>query len=153
MLNQFPSPMDLQGAVQGTVVYLSLYATLLFFQFFSKSFLMAQKKQQAKKEDGHILQSFRSVKYYNRDDKLALIGDRSAGNFAEWALMFLPLMWMHAVFVDPSKSFLICAIYSFFRVVYPVLFINGVLVLLSTFPNYMVILYLSYNLVTEVALA
>ncbi|GAX18302.1 hypothetical protein FisN_23Hh195 [Fistulifera solaris] len=96
--------------------------------------------------------SFRKVKYYNSDDTLALTGDRAVGNFMEFAVMFLPLYWMHAVFVDSSQSFTIACIYSASRAIYPFVFpMKGFFVLFSTIPGYIVIFYLFSSVAHAVA--
>lgn len=143
MLTQFPGPMELKGAVQGTCLYLGLYfCGFIGFQSFSKFYLMKQKKAQAKMEGKRI--RFVEVKYYNRDDKLALCGDRTVGNFLEMGFLFLPLFWIHALFVDPSQSFTIAALYTFTRALYPFVFWSAKIPLLlcSTVPGYLIYAYL-----------
>lgn len=97
--------------------------------------------------------SYKAIKYYNKDDFVALLGDRTVGNFAEWYLLFLPLLWMHAVFVDPKQSFTICLCYTATRALYPFLFKKGVMVVLSTGPAYLIKLYLAYQVATQAVFA
>lgn len=149
MKNDFPSPEEFKGAVLGTCLYLALYMMIFVpFQSFSKFYLLAQKKREAK--DGKKV-SFREVKYYNSKDVLALAGDRAVGNFLEFAIVFLPLLWMHAIFVDPGQSFRICLVYTVARAIYPVTFLMGLpYIFISTFPAYMVIGYLFMQLLSNV---
>jgi hypothetical protein len=154
MRDDFPSPAELKGAIQGTLLYLGVYGAILIpFQSGSKFFLLAQKKREAmqkdKKGDDHPTKvSFRAIKYYNSRDMLALAGDRSVGSFL---VCVLPLMWIHAIFVDPTRSFTICAVYSAARVIYPVVFMYGLpAIFLSTTPGYLVIGYLFAQLVSNV---
>jgi len=54
--------MELQGTVQGTMLYLGLYMGFFVpLQSFSKFYLLAQHKKEDKKA------SLREVKYYSRD--------------------------------------------------------------------------------------
>jgi MAPEG family len=154
MRDSFPSPTELRGAFQGTLLYLGLYwAVLIPFQSFSKFYLLAKKKREAQAKEGDKSKvSFRAIKYYNSRDMLALAGDRTVGNFIEFAIVFLPLMWMHALFVDPANSFKLCAIYSAARAIYPVVFLYGLgtpSILLSTVPGYLVIGYLFVQLISH----
>ena len=151
--------------VQGTLLYFFVYIMLLQFQSFSKFYLIAQRKKafaQAKK-DGEPLPPKQKnfalkVKYYNTDDLMALMGDRSVGNFVEQAVLFLPLYWMHAIFVDPTVSWTIAMIYSASRALYPIAFqmhfsgLTGA-VGLSTGPGYVVIGYMWYQLATKYVFA
>mmetsp|Transcript_22342 Transcript_22342/g.32032 ORF Transcript_22342/g.32032 Transcript_22342/m.32032 type:complete len:90 (-) Transcript_22342:92-361(-) len=77
---------------------------------------------------------------------LALQGDRAVGNFLEFAILFLPLLWIHALFVDPTQSFMISTIYTVSRAMYPFFFtrsINGMsMIFISTLPGYVVMCYL-----------
>jgi MAPEG family len=156
MLAEFPKPADLQGAVSGTLLYLSLYVAFQCFQSYSSHVLIAQKRKEAKqasangKEPAKV--SFRQLKYYNNRDFLAIWGDRTAGNFREWALIFLPTLWLHALFVDPTQAWNLCVAYTACRALYPIVFCKGVLVLASTIPAYLVLMYIFYSLVVEVAM-
>jgi hypothetical protein len=62
-------------------------------------------------------------------------------------------MWMHALFVDPSISFWICLVYTASRSYYPIAYLRGSFVLLSTAPGYLVYGYLFYELTFKFALA
>lgn len=155
MLETFPSPVELKGAVQGTLLYLGLYFFVLIpFQTASKFYIVAQKKKGARaKGDNEKKISLRAIKYYNSRDLLALAGDRTIGNFIEFAILFLPLMWMHALFVDPSQSFWICAIYTASRSSYPIFYMRAKLLLLSTVPGYLIYTYLFFELTLKCTLA
>jgi hypothetical protein len=149
----FPSPADLQGAVQGTLLYLGLYAVFLSFQSLSKFVLLRQKRrQQAKKSDDPAPRvSFRATKYYNSQDLLALAGDRSVGNFGEFSLLFLPLYWIHALWVDSSTAWTIAVLYVVGRAPYPVLYLYfPKWIVLSTAPGYLVLAYLIGKILTKV---
>jgi hypothetical protein len=180
MLAAFPTPEDLKGvrvsrptqtlmsssthlqiasytcfpffqALQGTMLYLGLYAFwLLPFQVWTKWHLLFQKKNEAKKKQDGVKVSYRAIKYYNSKDMLALAGDRTVGNFVEYAILFLPLLWLHALFVDPTQSFTICALYVLFRSYYPLVYQCGFKLLWSTVPGYLVLGYLFFE-VTKVA--
>jgi hypothetical protein len=154
MASSFPSPEELKGAVQGTLLYLTLYLGIFIqFQSYSKFYLVAQKKREARGKEGNEKVSFREIKYYNSRDVLALTGDRTVGNFLEYSILFLPCLWMHALFVDPTQSFRICALYVFFRSYYPIVYqMKPPLLLLSTVPGYIIILYLMYQLTFKFAL-
>lgn len=135
---------------------------LIPFQSFSKLYLVAQKKKEykaAKAKDKKPdtaggkknVSLFCEVKYYNREDLLALAGDRAVGNVLEQALVFLPLYWIHALFIDPTKSLQISLVYTITRAIYPFVFmanfktIPGVL-FISTVPGYVVTFYLFYQI-------
>jgi hypothetical protein len=153
MRDEFPSPAELRGAVQGTLLFLGVYVFIFIpFQSISKFYMLGQKKRDAKQKDGNNTKvSFRAIKYYNSRDILALAGDRTVGNFLEFAIVFLPLLWIHAIFVDPTPSFTICAAYSAARVIYPVVFFYGVpAIFLSSFPGYFVLGYLFVKLASNV---
>ena len=156
MLSEFPSPSELQGAVQGTLLYLTLYSFIFIpFQSFSKIYLWSKKKraQQTKKDDVRRV-SLKETKYYNARDSLALCGDRTVGNFLEQAICFLPIYWMHALWVDPTQSWNLALAYTIFRAVYPVFFLYApFLVLVSTVPGYLICLYIYYQVLTQVAFA
>jgi hypothetical protein len=155
MKDSFPQPAELKGAVQGTLLYIGLFIIFIQFQAFSKFYLLAQKKQEQKKTDSTKEKiSFRTVKYYNSVDALALNGDRTVGNFVEFAFVFLSLLWLHAIFVNPSESFTLALLYTIFRGYYPVVFAMGIpYLLLSTVPAYFVLTYMAYQLTLKVAFA
>lgn len=143
------------------MLYLALYFGFFIpFQSFSKFYLVVQKKREArekKKNDDEPVSnrdrtSFRALKYYNSKDSLALMGDRTVGNFVEFAILFLPLYWMNALFVDCSKSRLIGVLYTGSRLLYPFLFNRGWTLLLSTAPGYVIYLYLMYQITFKFAL-
>lgn len=168
-----PSKEELRGVIYGTILYLSLY--LLFFvqfQSYSKFYIyyykyknqiVKNKKDKgslSKKDDDHItntnsttttttttIPSFRNVKYYNTTDLIALNGDRTVGNFLEQSIVFLPLLWIHALFIDPNQSFMICCMYTTIRAFYPFVFYTKYMFLI-TIPGYAIIIYLAYNILT-----
>jgi hypothetical protein len=118
--------------------------------------LLRKRKKEARSKGGNESKvSFRTIKYYNSTDSLGLAGDRTVGNFIEFAIVFLPLMWMHALFVDPSVSFRICLVYTASRSYYPIAFLRGSLSLplFNTTPGYLVYGYLFYELTFKFALA
>lgn len=148
MLTAFPSPLELKGAVQGTAIYLSLYFfAFVPFQALSKFALFERRKEKAKKDGKQI--SFNDVKYYNREDMLALCGDRTVGNYLEMGFLFLPLLWIHALFVDPGQSLTIAIVYTLSRALYPFVFWKSSLpfLLCSTVPGYVVYSYLLGSIV------
>ena len=136
---------------------------LIPFQSFSKFYIVAQKKKEAKAKaakDGSAPPRrgkgslYLSVKYYNSEDLLALAGDRAVGNVLEQALVFLPLFWMHALFVDPTQSLMIATIYSITRGIYPIVYLMAFtghlsMIFLSTAPGYLVTVYLFYKIASE----
>ena len=154
----FPTPDELRGAVQGTLLYLCLYLVVFIqFQSYTKFYIYYYKyknKNSKKKTDdndrGNKHQtSFRNVKYYNTTDILALNGDRTVGNFVEQAIVFLPLLWIHALFVNPKLSFSICILYTSIRSVYPLVFYTKYM-FLCTIPGYMILFYLMYEILTKI---
>ena len=154
MRETFPTPVELKGALQGTMLYIALYAVVFIqFQSYSKFYLVSQKKKEARKKEGSSKVSFREVKYYNSRDVLALAGDRCVGNTLEWAIVFLPLLWLHALFVNPEQSFTICALYTFFRSYYPIAFMVNksfyFSIMCSTVPCYGVLGFLFYELASK----
>ena len=152
MLEAFPSPAELTGAVQGTLLYLGLYICFIVFQSFSKFYLLSQKQQEAKAKGGARV-SLRALKYYNSKDMLALTGDRTVGNYLEFSIVFLPCMWLHALFVDPSQSLLLCTMYAACRLPYPFIYLYGshpLYILVSTIPCYLIKIYLVWMLVVRV---
>lgn len=151
MKDTFPTPQELRGTVQGTILYLSMYL-LVFLQFQSYSKLYLIQKLKRENKDKKI--SLKAVKYYNSKDLLALNGDRTVGNFLEQSIAFLPLLWMHALFVDPGLSWNLCLVYCAFRVIYPVVFImKPPTVLVSTVPGYLTLVYMFVQLLREVVWA
>lgn len=157
MSSSYPAPEEFKGAVLGTLLYLSLYLFgFIQFQSYSKFYLWEQKKREAKekKKDDDAKVSFRAIKYYNSRDRLALAGDRTVGNFVELALVFLPLYWLHAIFVDPTRSRTIALVYTGARALYPLLMLyRPIWILVSTGPGYVVILYLMWELATKFVFA
>ena len=149
MALKFAAADELKGAVLGTLVFLGTYMALLLFQSMTKFVVLKARRAKEKKDGKGDHASFAELKYYNRD-VLALAGDRAVGNTLEQLVTFLPLLWLHALFVDPSLSFRIGLVYSLSRIVYPFLFLlNGFnpMVFLSTIPGYAVQTYLAYKLV------
>ena len=152
-------------------MYLFVYGGCLIpFQSFSKFKIIADKKKEAKAKaakdgtsapgrgKGNGKSFYLSVKYYNNQDDLALAGDRAVGNVLEQALIFLPLFWMHALFVDPTQSLTIAAIYSISRGIYPIVYMaalhgNPRMIGLSTAPGYLVTIYLFYQVATTFCFA
>lgn len=160
----FPSPDELRGVVLGTVLYLSLYLIgFIQFQSYTKFYIYYykyKKKGLKQKTDADVatsaspsttntVTSFRNVKYYNTTDLLALNGDRTVGNFVEQAIVFLPLLWIHALFVNPQWSFSICILYTSIRSVYPFVFYTKYM-FLCTIPGYVILFYLMYEIVTKI---
>jgi hypothetical protein len=113
------------------------------YQAYSKFYILFQRKDAAKKADLKTKIKLTTVKYYNADDHLALNGDRTVGNFVEFAFVFLSVLWIHALFVDATQSFKLAAWYTFFRSYYPFVFRYGPPYLFaSTVPGYVVIGYM-----------
>jgi hypothetical protein len=141
-------------AVQGTLLYLALYWIFLVMQSFSKFYLLAKKKKEAKEAHSKERVSLKLIKYYNHD-VIALRGDRTVGNFFEQGFYYLPLFWMHALFVDPTNSFTIASIYTASRLIYPFVFgaKRAMIILVSTVPGYLVNSYLFAELVRAVVFA
>jgi hypothetical protein len=158
MLKSLPTLQELQGAAQGTLLYLSVYMLIMIpFQAFSKFYLIALKKNEQKKLDHPSSEkiSFRALKYYNSRDLLALAGDRTVGNYLEQGFVFLPLLWMHACLVNPKVSFHLCVIYVISRLLYPIIYVHqgyNISILLSTAPGYLVLAYLFYELISQFVL-
>lgn len=152
-------------------MYLFVYGGCLIpFQSFSKFKIIAEKKKEAKAKaakdgasapgrgQGNGKALYLSVKYYNNQDDLALAGDRAVGNVLEQALLFLPLFWMHALFVDPTQSLTIAAIYSVSRLIYPIVYMaaltgNPGMIGISTGPGYLIVMYLFYQVASMFCLA
>ena len=138
-------------AVQGTLLYLAVFWFCLVMQSFSKFYLYEKKKREvvAKDKKGRI--SFKTIKYYSHD-LIALRGDRTVGNYMEQGFIFLPLLWIHAIFVDPSRSLTIASVYTASRLIYP--FVYGakraMLLALSTIPGYIIMTYLSVTILRSV---
>jgi hypothetical protein len=154
----FPSPAELRGAVLGTIFYLSVFIMVMIpFQSFSKFHLLAKKKEEHKRLKAEGIKpekvSFAEIKYYNNRDFLALAGDRAVGNYIEQGFVFLPLMWLHALFVNNTQSLSICLAYTSSRMLYPIVFISrrrfDSYILISTLPGYLVLLYLWCTIVLE----
>lgn len=120
---------------------------MLPFQSISKFLILAKKKKEAKQKDGSARVSLKTVKYYSHDT-MALRGDRTVGNYLEQGLYFLPLFWLHAIFVDSAKSFALAAVYTASRALYPFVFgkRQWYMILLSTVPGYLVNAFLFFEL-------
>lgn len=154
--NNFPSPQDLKGAALGTLVYVSLFITFISLQAFSKFYVydVQQKELKRKTNDPDVKLSFKSVKYYNSNDRIALTGDRTVGNFVEYAYAFVSLLWIHAIFVNSQQSLTIALIYTFVRSYYPIVFWYGMPYLfLSTLPSYFILSYMMYGILVKFILA
>ncbi|KAI2513814.1 MAPEG-like protein [Fragilaria crotonensis] len=151
MIDSFPPPEDFKGAVQGTLLYLAAFWSCLVMQSFSKYYLYDKKKREAIANDKKECIAFKTIKYYSHD-RIALRGDRTVGNYMEQGFIFLPLLWLHAAFVDPSISFTIAAIYTISRLIYPFVYGNkrAMLIAVSTMPGYFIISYLFVTLVRTV---
>jgi MAPEG family len=144
-LETFPHPSELRGAVYGTILYLALYVfVFLQFQSYSKFYLYFQQK----KQQPHAKVSLRAIKYYNSQDIWALTGDRTVGNFLEQSIVFLPLLWLHAIFIDPTQSWTICILYTITRCYYPVAFYTQTMYW-STIPGYIILIYLFQQLIYQ----
>lgn len=153
--SSYPTPEELKGAVQGTLLYLSLYVFgFIQFQSYSKIYLFHKKKRESiEKKDGAQVY-FRAIKYYNSRDRLALAGDRTVGNFGEFAIVFLPLYWMHAVFVDPTQSWMIAVGYTATRSIYPLLMLyQPTKIVICTVPGYLIMFYLMWRVAAKFAFA
>lgn len=78
------------------------------------------------------------------------VGERSMMNTLEQGIVFLPLLWMHALFVDVSTSVSMGWLYVITRMLYPIFYTFyghfTVLIELSTSPNYAVIAYYAFAL-------
>lgn len=154
-MSSYPAPEELRGAVQGTLLYLALYVFgFIQFQSYSKIYLFRKKKRESmEKKDGAPV-SFPAIKYYNSRDRLALAGDRTVGNFGEFAIVFLPLYWMHAVFVDPTQSWMIALLYTVTRSIYPLLMLYfPTYIVVSTVPGYVILAYLKWQVARKFAFA
>ena len=121
------------------------------FQSFSKFYLYSKKRAEALSKDGKNRVTFKVIKYYSHDP-MALRGDRTVGNYIEQGFCFLPLFWLHALFVDPSVSLTIATIYTVSRAIYPFVFGAKIplLLALSTAPGYAVVIYLLVTLTRAV---
>jgi hypothetical protein len=163
-VSTFPTLHELRGAVWGTVLYLSLYLIgFIQFQSYTKFYIYyyKYKNRKLKSDDdattsssssstsSAAITSFRNVKYYNTTDLLALNGDRTVGNFLEQAILFLPLLWIHALFINAQMSFHICILYTTIRSIYPFVFYTKYM-FLCTIPGYMILFYLMYEIVTKI---
>jgi len=142
-----PTPDELKNPVIGFLIYLGCLVLLMSFQSFSKLYLTKIKRRNSKGKKV----SFIDTKYYNKDDVLALAGDRGFGNAHEQAIFFIPLYWLNALLVDDARGSLaiLAAVYGFTRVVYPFLFLSKKFsfVFVSTVPGYIVLIYLLQGLV------
>lgn len=146
----YANPEDLKGAVQGTLLYLSVYVFLLTFQSASKIYLLRKKRRESNEKKDGARVSFRAIKYYNSRDQLALAVDRAVGNFIEFAIVFLPLYWIHAIFGNATQSFSIAAVYSASRLLYlPVWLYLPNRLIIATLPAYLTLLYLWISLVRQ----
>jgi hypothetical protein len=151
--HEFPTKQELHGVIYGTILFLGLYFIFFIqFQSYSKFYLYyyKYKKHQGdnntKDKLNHSTTSFRNVKYYNTTDLIALNGDRTVGNFIEQSILFIPLIWIHAIFINRNESFIICCIYTFFRSFYPFVFYTKYM-FASTIPCYIVLCYLFYQII------
>lgn len=131
------------------------YYCFLFFQTYSKLYLLSRRRAEAGAPGGGGLRTalgvhpYRyhdaataAVKYGNTRDPLAVLGDRTVGNTLEQLVPFLGSLWLFALFVDAERTRLTGALYILSRAAYPFLFWRGSpYILLSTLPGYAVIAY------------
>lgn len=139
---------NLRPSLQITLAYFFLYSFHLAFQSFTKIHLYRRQKQSSKGENKKKHRSFKEIKYYSHDN-LALAGDRAVGNFHEQALLFLPLFWLHALFVEGGgqANWSLGLVYVGTRALYPLLYsLNGMLVPIATVPNYIILMIFMKNL-------
>lgn len=123
-------------------------------QSFSKFYIYEKKKREVFAKDKKARISFKTIKYYSHDP-VALRGDRTVGNYMEQGFVFLPLFWLHAIFVDPSHSLTIASVYTASRLIYP--FVYGakqaMLLAASTIPGYAILMYLFVTILRTVGIA
>ena len=118
---------SVQAAAQVTLAWCALYSGFLAFQALSKWFLVLRPNEL---RDGAVSQSLgrrlASVKYGKKGGRLGLTGDRTVGNMMEQSLLFLPLLWLHALLVGGETASFWGWAWLATRAPYPVLFYKGV---------------------------
>lgn len=88
--------------------------------------------------------------FNNPNEQAKLVGERSLMNTLEQGIVFLLLLWLHAIFVDVATSVSMGWMYVIARGLYPVFYAFyghfTVLAEFATQPNYFVIMYFGYSL-------
>lgn len=119
-----------RGPIRVTVCYILLYYVFIIIQVVLKFYTYFREKG----KDAKVRLS--DIKY-NSLDPLVLTGNRTVGNALEQAIPFLVSLWLHSIFVDVEYATFIGGIYVLTRSYYPLVFRSGgIMVFLSTFPNY-----------------
>jgi len=133
--------------IKVTVGFVSLYFFFLIgVQSGSKFYLyLTQGNGNGNDGDKHKeKQSYIKIKY-GSTDKVAMMGNRTAGNMLEQSVPFLTSLWLHAIFVDTASAAELGWYWIGFRAIYPVVFYKGApWLFVSTFPGYYYILKLVY---------
>jgi len=131
---------SLAPVVRVTLGFVSLYFAFIAFQSFSKFYLHAKLKAEAKKK-GEKPAAFSAIKYGSKGGRLGLCGDRTVGNTIEQALVFLPLLWLSAhSSLGPEQTAFWGWTWLASRAIYPFMFYRGIpFIFISTVPGYVVI--------------
>ena len=122
----------LESVIGVTVAFLFLYYVFLVGQACTKFYLFLAAKMKDPKA------SFAKIKY-GSIDSLARLADRTAGNMLEQSVLFLTSLWLCALFESPSYAARLGWLWLLFRCAYPLLFLKGILITLSTIPGYILI--------------
>lgn len=82
-------------------------------------------------------------------------GRRAFGNLHEQSVIFLPALWMHALFTNVSEAAMLGWAYLAFRALYPILWAIGggfgSQVFISTLPQYGIVVYMMAVPVVQVS--
>jgi hypothetical protein len=130
------------GPLLVTVLYFLLYYALVINVARVKGGLDREYRARDEKFD----------RYFSQDRRM-LAADRMHLNMLEQMGPFVVLLWLHAVFVGPLGATVAGGIYVAARALYPLLMGatlgRGIpnLILVSTAPNYLVIVYFAGSLV------
>ena len=123
------------AATEVTLAWCALFVVFLAFQALSKWFLVLQPRKEA--DSRSLGRRLASVKYNGKGGKLGLTGDRTVGNMMEQSLLFLPLLWLHALLVNGETAAFWGWAWLASRAPYPALFFKGVpWLFISTFGGY-----------------
>jgi hypothetical protein len=154
---------ELGPLVNVMVIYFILYYAFLFTQSYVKVWLVNQAKTGAGSLRFETIRysaldvatiKYGTQVYSGKGGIVALVMDRTVGNFVEQMGPFLATSWMHALLVPggATRAAQLGAIYVLSRLVYPIFFYIGHPWLqIATVPGYLSIWYQLYSVCVGLA--
>lgn len=109
-----------KGVLAVTMVWIGICVTFQVMQSAAKWYVYMNQKRSG---DGKRM-SLKDAHYgeEGRMHPYRLTADRSVGNLLEWAWVFLPTLWIHAIFIDTEQAAILGWSYVVLRAFYPIAF-------------------------------